>query len=202
MELKLRTSKSEKSPLYLNLLSNYLFRFHMSYLTDAQWSPVRPGVFFTTKMDGTLDVWDFLFKQNDPTLNIQVCDEPLQCLRVQEQGRLIATGSQSGTLTLLELSDNLSQLQRNEKALVTTMFERETRREKILESRNRELKLKEKQGAQKDEDGREANAEADMKEADPIEKAEKDFFKIVAEEKARRDKKMVTFLVEHTNYLR
>ena len=72
-------------------------------------------------MDGTLDVWDFLFKQNDPTLNIQVCDEPLQCLRVQEHGRLIATGSQSGTLTLLELSDNLCQLQRNEKALVTTV---------------------------------------------------------------------------------
>jgi dynein intermediate chain 2 len=44
----------------------------MSYLTDAQWSPVRPGVFFTSKMDGTLDVWDFIFKQNDPTLNIQV----------------------------------------------------------------------------------------------------------------------------------
>jgi dynein intermediate chain 2 len=145
-------------------------------------------------MAGTLDVWDFLFKQNDPTLNIQVCDEPLQCLRVQEQGRLIATGSQSGTLTLLELSDNLCQLQRNEKALVTTMFERETRREKILESRNRELKLKEKQGAQKDEDGREGNAEAELKEADPIEKAEKDFFKIVEEEKARRNKKMVSGL--------
>ena len=49
-----------------------LFRFHMAYLTDAQWSPVRPGVFFTTKMDGTLDVWDFIFKQNDPILNVQV----------------------------------------------------------------------------------------------------------------------------------
>lgn len=164
-------------------------KFHMSYLTDAQWSPVRPGVFFTTKMDGTLDVWDFLFKQNDPTLNIQVCDEPLQCLRVQEQGRLIATGSQSGTLTLLELSDNLCQLQRNEKSLVTTMFERETRRERILESRNRELKLKEKQGAQKDE-SKDENPESEMKEADPIEKAEKDFFKIVEEEKARRKKKL------------
>lgn len=44
----------------------------MAYLTDAQWSPVRPGVFFTTKMDGTLDVWDFIFKQNDPILNVQV----------------------------------------------------------------------------------------------------------------------------------
>ena len=56
----------------MSLMVQLLPRFHMSYLTDAQWSPVRPGVFFTTKMDGTLDVWDFIFKQNDPTLNIQV----------------------------------------------------------------------------------------------------------------------------------
>ena len=98
-----------------------MIRFHMSYLTDAQWSPVRPGVFFTSKIDGTLDVWDFLFKQNDPTLNIQVCDEPIQSLRVQEHGRLVATGSQSGTLTLLELSDNLCTMQRNEKNLVSTV---------------------------------------------------------------------------------
>ena len=63
----------------------------------------------------------FLFKQNDPTLNIQVCDEPIQSLRVQEHGRLVATGSQSGTLTLLELSDNLCTMQRNEKNLVSTV---------------------------------------------------------------------------------
>ena len=35
-------------------------------------------------------------------------------------------------------------------------------------------------------------AESGLKEADPIEKAEKDFFKIVEEEKARRKKKMDT----------
>ena len=51
----------------------YVFaRQHMSYMTDGCWSPVWPAVFFTTKMDGTLDVWDYLFKQNDPTLSIQV----------------------------------------------------------------------------------------------------------------------------------
>jgi dynein intermediate chain 2 len=71
------------------------------------------------------------------------------------------------------------------------MFERETRREKILESRNRELKMKEKQGAQKDENAQENEKQGELKEVDPIEKAEKDFFKIVAEEKARRQKKMV-----------
>ena len=99
-------------------------------------------------------------------------DEALHSIRIQDQGKLIATGSLSGTTTLLELSDSLVTLQRNEKALVTAvsvpllllfllpsriycvffysllvllqMFERETRREKILEARHREMKLKER----------------------------------------------------------
>ena len=45
----------------------------------------------------------------------------------------------------------LSQQQRNEKASVTQMFERETKREKILESRYRELKLKERAKSQQEE---------------------------------------------------
>ena len=47
-------------------------------------------------------------------------------------------------MTLVELSDNLCALQTNEKALVTAMFERESRREKILEARHREMRLKER----------------------------------------------------------
>ncbi|MBV99873.1 Dynein intermediate chain 2, axonemal, partial [Eschrichtius robustus] len=46
--------------------------YHMAYLTDGAWSPVRPAVFFTTKMDGTLDIWDFVFKQCDPALSLKV----------------------------------------------------------------------------------------------------------------------------------
>lgn len=37
------------------------------------WSPQRPGVFFTIKMDGTLDVWDLFYRHNEPTLTVQVC---------------------------------------------------------------------------------------------------------------------------------
>jgi len=40
-------------------------RNHMSYLTDGCWNPVRPAVFYTTKMDGSLDVWDIMYKQRD-----------------------------------------------------------------------------------------------------------------------------------------
>lgn len=52
-------------------------RYHMAYLTDGAWSPVRPAVFFTTKMDGTLDIWDFVFKQYDPALSLKVLHNPL-----------------------------------------------------------------------------------------------------------------------------
>ena len=68
---------------------------------------------------GSLDVWDILFKQNEPTMSIQVVDEALHCLRVQEsQGRLIACGSQNGTVTLIEVSDNLCTQGKSEKGLI------------------------------------------------------------------------------------
>lgn len=53
-------------------------------------------------------------------------------------------------LTCINLSA-LSQQQRNEKASVTQIFERETKREKILESRYREMKLKERAKSQQED---------------------------------------------------
>jgi len=46
--------------------------YHKAYLTDGCWSPTRPGVFYVTKMDGTLDIWDLVFKQKSPTITLQV----------------------------------------------------------------------------------------------------------------------------------
>lgn len=48
-------------------------KYDSAYLSAGCWSPTRPGVLFTTKVDGTLDVWDFFFKQNDPTFSTKVC---------------------------------------------------------------------------------------------------------------------------------
>ena len=47
-------------------------RYHPTSLTDGCWSPTRPAVFCTGKDDGTVDFWDFIFKQNDPSLTRQV----------------------------------------------------------------------------------------------------------------------------------
>ncbi|XP_071383771.1 dynein axonemal intermediate chain 2-like [Centroberyx affinis] len=164
-------------------------KYQMSYLTDACWSPVRPSVFFTVKMDGTLDVWDVLFKQNDPTLSLKVCDEALYSLRVQDNGRFLACGSQQGNATLLEICPGLSTLQRNEKSLVAAMFERETKREKILEARQREIRLKERsrsEQSREDESNREAEGEERPEELTA--RAEAEFYSVVESEVRRREK--------------
>uniref|UniRef100_A0A3P8TLU7 Dynein, axonemal, intermediate chain 2b n=1 Tax=Amphiprion percula TaxID=161767 RepID=A0A3P8TLU7_AMPPE len=164
-------------------------KYQMSYLTDACWSPVRPSVFFTLKMDGMLDVWDILFKQSDPTLSLKVCDRALYSLRVQDNGRLVACGSQQGETTLLEICSELSTLQKNEKSLLAAMFERETKREKILEARQREIRLKERS---RSEQSREEEIGREDGEDDPdqlIARAERDFFNQVEAELKRRERR-------------
>eukprot|EP00095_Tigriopus_kingsejongensis_P003857 maker-scaffold20_size707684-snap-gene-4.18 protein:Tk03857 transcript:maker-scaffold20_size707684-snap-gene-4.18-mRNA-1 annotation:"dynein intermediate chain axonemal" len=88
-------------------------------LTDGCWSPTRPSVFFTTRMDGCLDCWDILYQQKGPLLSIKVTDDPLHTLSVQESGVLVATGCEGGNVTLLELTDGLASSNRNDKTAVT-----------------------------------------------------------------------------------
>ncbi|KAM6119103.1 kinesin-like protein KIF19 [Phoenicopterus ruber ruber] len=159
-------------------------KYHLSYLTDGCWSTVRPAVFFTARSDGTLDVWDFLFKQNDPSLSLKVCDEPLSSLRLQDNGCVVGCGSKLGTVTLLEISSGLCTLQRNEKALATAMFERETKREKILEARHREMRLKERARSE----GQELEVEERPVESpqEVLERARREFFEVIEAELQRK----------------
>ncbi|CAF3613219.1 unnamed protein product [Rotaria socialis] len=119
------------------------------YLTDAQWCPGRPGVFVSSTTEenlligclifntGSIHIWDLLFKTDQPALTVKLSEEPISCLSFQEQGRYMALGTKNGNVTLMELSDSLCTLDRNEKQLVATMFDRETRRTHLLETRSR-----------------------------------------------------------------
>uniref|UniRef100_A0A1A9VG63 Uncharacterized protein n=1 Tax=Glossina austeni TaxID=7395 RepID=A0A1A9VG63_GLOAU len=111
-------------------------------LTDAAWSYTKVSQFFITRMDGVLDTWDLLQQQNEPVLTVKVCDEPLYCLRTSESGKFVTCGSKLGTTFLIEVSENMVTSNKNDKPLLTAMFERENRREKILEAKSREIKLK------------------------------------------------------------
>ena len=110
-------------------------RYHGTYLTGGTWSPTRPGVFFTIKSDGEMDVWDYYYKQDDPTLSVKVTEgTPLTSFNVQDTGRLVTVGAADGSATLMELCEGLYTPQPNEKQSVNQMFDRETKREKNLEA--------------------------------------------------------------------
>ena len=53
-------------------------------LTAGAWSPARMSVFFTTRYDGVLEAWDFLYQQDAPILPIKVADYPLLTLKVSK----------------------------------------------------------------------------------------------------------------------
>ncbi|KAK0090365.1 hypothetical protein PV325_001139 [Microctonus aethiopoides] len=115
---------------------------HRELLTGGAWSTTRFSVFFLTKIDGTLDVWDLLVQQDAPVLSVKVCDGPLTCIRPHEQGQLAAVAGKNGTTYLLEFAEALSVNQKNDKLLLTALLDRETRREKVIEAKNREIRLK------------------------------------------------------------
>lgn len=69
---------------------------------------------------------------------------------------------------------------------VAQMFERETRREKILEARHREMRLKEKGRTEgKDDELREEASAIDLQEL--VTKAEEEFFNIIFTELKRKE---------------
>ncbi|EDS30420.1 dynein intermediate chain 2 [Culex quinquefasciatus] len=116
-------------------------KHHSVMLTDGVWNPTRYSIFYVSRVDGVLDAWDLLQQQSEPILSIKVCDESLKCLRAHEAGYLVGAGSTKGATFLLEMSDNMTSI-KNDKPLLTAMLERENRREKILEAKSREMKLK------------------------------------------------------------
>jgi len=115
-------------------------RYEHSYLTSGQWSPSRPGVFFLSKQDGTLDVWDYYFKgQFEPSLSVKVSDHhSLSDVAVSPKGgsKFVAVGAADGSVTVLELCKSLyeSQNLNAEKQAMAALFERETNREKGLQA--------------------------------------------------------------------
>ncbi|XP_027759976.1 dynein intermediate chain 2, axonemal isoform X2 [Empidonax traillii] len=152
---------------------------HVPYLLDGCWSPVKPAVFFTAKSDGTLDVWDFLFHQRDPSLSLKVSNDPLLSLRPQDNGRIIGCGTKLGTVTLLEISPGLCTLRKNEKSLTSTMFEREARREKVLQDKKRELQVRAQLLAKAKKEEQEDPQEV-------FKQARADFFGVIKAERQRR----------------
>ena len=107
-------------------------RYHQAYLTDGYWSPTRPGLFYLTRVDGFLDVWDFYYRQNEVAYSQKISDSPLTTIKIL--GSMSAIGDAEGTVSIMKLSPPLYETAPNnkEKDDMAIVFDREQRREKLL----------------------------------------------------------------------
>lgn len=174
------TAKVWQEDLKTPILST---RYDPVYLTGGCWSPTRPGVFFTTKMDGSMDAWDLTHKQSEPVFSTKIGDLPICSIRIHPHGKLVALGSQDGTVTVIELSDALSEPHKNEKQLLGQIFERETLRERNLEQRalQRKAQLREKRRSARE---RAVMAAGALQDGTPdtealLKEVEKEFYKVI-----------------------
>ncbi|RXG61157.1 Dynein intermediate chain 3, ciliary [Armadillidium vulgare] len=147
-------------------------------LRGGCWSPTRGSIALSVNCSGALQVWDFLESVAKPSTEVQVVDEGLEVVKIQENGQLVAVGSQRGTLTLLRLPERLyTPFNKHEKPAFTSLLDRETRRERVLEARHKEQRLRQKArsavyGMKRD---------GAKEEEDLVAKAEGEYMKVVRE---------------------
>lgn len=169
-------------------------RYHASYLTDGCWSPSRSGVYFVTRKDGWLDIWDYYYRQNEIALSHKVSDFALTAIRLNSVtassmqgiqhhnvGRYAAIGDANGTVILLELCKSLweTQTASKEKDEIGMMFDREKRKEDILKKQRMEGEAKKLIAAKKEQSLNMQKAkmeEAEARKEDELKKLESEFF--------------------------
>jgi dynein intermediate chain 2 len=150
-------------------------RYHSSYLTDGCWAPNRPGVFFVTRKDGWLDIWDYYYRQNEVAFSHKVSNAALTAIKLNtvtgssqigvthsDTGKFAAIGDNNGTITILELCKTLYEAQPQEKDVITEIFEREKKREEHLKQQ-RNLADTRKKNALKEKERLEKEQEAAAK---------------------------------------
>ena len=126
-------------------------RYHNAYLTDGCWSKTRSGLFFLTRIDGFLDVWDFYYKQNERAYSQKISDSPLTSIEICNN--MAAIGDSEGTVSVLKLCPPLYEKHANEKEIMQQIFDREFRRERTLEiNKKKELEKKVPKKGAKDEE--------------------------------------------------
>jgi len=125
-------SEDIKAPIMLT-------HYERAELTAAAWSPTRPCVYFNTRRDGSLDMWDLYHRHDEPSFRIKMGSSPLLSICAHKEGKFLALGSEDGRTSVVKLSKGLYTQQRDEKQMVQDIMDRERERERTLELRRHHL---------------------------------------------------------------
>ncbi|CAF0933439.1 unnamed protein product [Adineta ricciae] len=119
-------------------------------ITDVEWSPTRPGVFYVAKQNGSIDVWDIIDRTHAPSISQSISNTAITYLSIKtisSKQQLLAAGDSNGTLHILEVPQSLRQPINQELQVVTNYFTRETERRSFVKHR---WNLREEEKREKD----------------------------------------------------
>lgn len=136
---------SAKTPI-MSFMSPYRY-------VDLRLSPSRPGVFVGCRLNGGVDVYDLFRNAGEPVLSCQLFStSECTCMDFDSTGKFILTGTADGLIGYASLGSSLcavtQQQEKYERQWVLNLFERESKRAKLLEARG---KMKGPSGGEKPE---------------------------------------------------
>ncbi|TPX36281.1 hypothetical protein SmJEL517_g01647 [Synchytrium microbalum] len=115
-----------------------------TYLISGRWSPTRPGLFFITRADGAIEIWDLMDRSHVPSSVQTVCSAGIASMEIHQYGgkaserrQFIAAGDDDGSLRILEVPRGLSKAARNERSFVASFFDREVKRLDYVQERKK-----------------------------------------------------------------
>lgn len=111
-------------------------------VNDACWAPLRCSSYMSIGAKGIFYYWDLLRKQHEPTATKTISKHALTKISPHTNGKIIAIGDNIGDTFFLELSENMIYPGASDKQLMQQIYEREKKREHILEIRVKEILLK------------------------------------------------------------
>jgi len=144
------TFKIWKEGVHTPIFSSH---FADTYLSTGCWSPTRPAVIYTAKVDGTLEVWDLLDRSHEASMLATITSSQITSMvfwpETNKTQQLLAIGNSQGVLHIMEMPRNLRRPVPNEKAVTKTFFDREQARVDYVAMRTtvRNAELKEKEAA-------------------------------------------------------
>ena len=104
--------------------------FATAMITCGAWSPLRPGVIFIGRADGSIDVWDLNFRTSEPSMTntMDGSGTAVTSMQFQADGQLLAVGDHLGAVHIMAVPLSFRREAYNETANTLRFFEREARR--------------------------------------------------------------------------
>lgn len=108
-----------------------------SLYSYCRWLIGRPSCIVGSRGDGCLEFWDLLIRGSCSILTTKICEEAITCVCPSDNGRHVAAGTINGDIRVVEVCPFMSSFSSSDYDALGQLFQRESRREQHIESRQR-----------------------------------------------------------------